>query len=72
VNEIKDAYLQGMQEFAEGAKMDDCPFSGPSDLGKRQKCAWLDGFLDARTDHRLGPMLRRWGISTMTEDRGIA
>ena len=65
--EYKRGYLEGHADGVKVVGLRDCPHAENGAI--RQ--GWIDGFLDRRTDESLGDIWKQWGISSMTEDRGI-
>lgn len=50
-------YQRGQDAFRLMRTMDDCPHENGD-----MRVAWLTGWLDARTNHRLGHVLKRNGL----------
>lgn len=52
------AYEQGFRAYFDGIPDTECPF----EIGTAARGKWFDGWLDARTQHKLGGLFEAWGV----------
>ena len=57
-------YHAGSLAFSNGKSMDDCPLRPRTDSTLYQgRVDWLTGWLDARTNERLGHIFKKYGMT---------
>ena len=56
---LSPEYRRGQLAFQSGKSLDDCPYG----RGDRRRTIWMTGFIEERVEARVGPILRRNGLS---------